>query len=281
MHTSGSRGAALLLGVLLFACAAFAQQDDASNSFVSWLDRADEIQSEQPSWLAPVATTSARLGEELHYDIDWLTNNSGVTEENYGSTKGLEFIPFERVEVLLSPPPYIVHNTPGVADGFGDFSVRVKYRLISRNERHGDRLVTAYLTTSVPTGSHANGALAAVFTPTIAYGQGVGRIDAQGTLGLSLPASHTSTIGRTLAWNNVLQYHAMKILWPEIEANSTFYDGGKDAGLKQTFITPGMMVGRVHLLKRIRLTCGAGFQIAATHFHSDNHNVIFSIRFPF
>jgi hypothetical protein len=272
----------VFLVVPLFASVAFGQQEGGgTNSFVNWLNRADEIRSEQPQWLSPVATSSARLGEELHYDIDWLTSNSGTVEENYGSNKGLEFIPFQSVEVLLSPPPFIVHNTPGVVNGFGDFSFRVKYRLISRNEEHGDRLLTAFLSTSIPTGSYTNGAQAAVLTPTIAYGQGVGHLDAQGTLGLSLPTSHADTIGRTLGWNNVLQYQAFKIVWPEIEVNSSFFDGGKDGGLKQTFVTPGLLIGRPHLVKRVRLTVGGGFQIAATHFHSTNHNGIFTIRFPF
>jgi hypothetical protein len=272
---------AALASVLLFAFPAFAQQSDDSNFFVSWLNRAEQIQSEQPRWLSPIATSSARLGEELHYDVDLLTGNNGITEESYGDSKGLEFIPVQNVEVLVSPPPYVVHNEPGVIDGFGDFSFRVKYRLLAGNEKHGDYLLTAYLTTSIPTGSHSNGSVAGVLTPTIAYGKGFGQFDAQGTLGLSLPVSHTLTLGRTLAWNNAFQYNVYKVFWPEIEVNSSFYDGGKDAGLKQTFITPGLMLGRIHLVKRVRLTCGAGFQIATTHFHSDNHNEIVSIRFPF
>ena len=270
----------MLLGSLLFAFPAFAQQSDGSG-FVDWLNRADQIQSEQPRWLSPIATSSARLGEELHYDVDTLTGNNGVTEESYGDSKGLEFIPVQNVEVLLSPPPYVVHNTPGVADGFGDFSFRVKYRLLAGNETRGNYLLTAYLTTDVPTGSHTNGSQAGVLTPTIAYGKGFGHFDVQGTLGLSLPLSHVDTLGRTLAWNNAFQYNAYRIFWPEIEVNASFYHGGKDAGLKQTFITPGLMVGRIHLVKRVHLTCGGGFQIATTHFHSDNHNKIFSVRFPF
>jgi hypothetical protein len=269
------------VSVLLFACPAFAQQSNGSGFLTNWLNRADQIQSEQPHWLSPVATSSARLGQELHYDVDMLTGNNGVSEESYGDSKGIEFIPIQNVEVLVSPPPYVVHNTPGVPNGFGDFSFRVKYRLLAATEGHGNYLLTAYFTTSIPTGSHTNGSQAAVLTPTIAYGKGFGHFDAQGTLGFSLPVSHVLTLGRTLTWNNAFQYNVYKIFWPEVEVNSSFFDGGKDAGLKQTFITPGLMLGRIHLVKRVRLTCGAGFQIAATHFHSSNHNKILSIRFPF
>ncbi|HLW81270.1 MAG TPA: hypothetical protein VKS20_04435 [Candidatus Acidoferrales bacterium] len=271
---------------LLVAFPAFAQQQVRSESsnygyFSRWFPRVDKIQSQQPHWITPLATVTPRLEEEFRYDVDWLTSNNGVTAENYDGGKGLELIPFQNVEVLLNLPPYFVHNNPAIPDGFGDFSFTVKYRLLSANEQRGNYILTAFFGASFPTGSNTNGPKAAILTPTIAYGKGYGFFDVQGTFGVSLPENDTNIIGRTLVWNNTAQIHILKKVWPEIEANSTFFDGGKNGGLKQTFITPGLMIGKIHIVKRIGLTFGGGFQIAVTHFHLNNHNAILSIRFPF
>lgn len=280
--------ATLFFGIFI-AFPAFAQQrsynpspaNDGYFSNSNWFSRVDKIQSEQPHWITPLATVTPRLEEEVRYDIDWLTANNGITTENFGGGKGLELIPFQNVEVLLNPPPYIAHNNPAIPNGFGDFSFTVKYRLLSANEQHGNYILTAFFGASFPTGSHTNGAKAAMLTPTIAYGKGYGFFDVQGTFGVSFPASDTNILGRTIAWNNTAQIHILKKVWPEIEANSTFFEGGKNNGLKQAFITPGLMIGKIHIAKRIGLTFGGGFQIAVTHFHLNNHNVILSIRFPF
>ncbi len=51
--------------------------------------------------------------------------------------------------------------------------------------------------------------------------------------------------------------------------------------MKQNFVTPGLVIGRLHLTNRVGLTFGGGYQIATTHFHTTNHNGILSVRFPF
>lgn len=51
--------------------------------------------------------------------------------------------------------------------------------------------------------------------------------------------------------------------------------------MKQNFVTPGLLIGRLHLWKRVGLTFGGGYQIATTHFHTNDHNAIFSVRLPF
>lgn len=278
---------AVLLAFAALAPPAFCQQTAGTAAggrgyFADWFTRVDRTQAEQPHWITPLATVTPRLEEEVRFDVDWQTANSGITSENYDGGKGLELIPFEHVEVLINLPPYIVHNNPAVADGFGDFSFTIKYRLLSANEqRHGGYILTAFFGASLPTGSHANGARDAILTPTIAYGKGFGHLDAQGTFGVALPVADTRLIGRTFAWNNAFQYHLLKRLWPEVEINSSFFQDAKNDGRKQTFITPGLVIGKIHIAKRVGLTFGGGFQIAATHFHNNNHNGIFSIRFPF
>jgi len=51
--------------------------------------------------------------------------------------------------------------------------------------------------------------------------------------------------------------------------------------MKQNFVTPGLVMGRFHVAKRLGFSIGGGYQIATTHFHTTNHNAILSIRFPF
>ena len=249
--------------------------------FANWFARVDKTKDEQPHWVTPLATTTPRLEEEYRYDQVWQENAKGATTDNYDGGKGLELIPFERVEVIFNLPPYLAHNNPKAKDGFGDVAFLVKYRLAAANEEHGNYILTAFLGWSLPTGQYQNGALHAVITPTIAYGKGFGDFDLQGTFGVGLPTADTSTLGRTIAWNNTFQYRILRKLWPEVELNSTFFQDGKNDGHKQNFVTPGLVMGRFRLAGRVGFTIGGGYQIATTQFHTSNHNAILSIRFPF
>lgn len=249
--------------------------------FSDWFVRVDKTQAEQPHWITPLFTTTPRLEEEVRYDQLWQENAQGVTTNNYDGGKGLELIPFEKVEVIFNVPPYIAHNDPKVKDGFGDIAFLVKYRLLSANEEHGSYILTAFLGWSLPTGSYKNGGLHAVITPTIAYGKGVGHFDVQGTFGIALPTSDTNLIGRNYLWNNTFQYRVLRKFWPEVELNSTFFQDGPHDGMKQNFVTPGLVIGRLHLWHRVGFSIGGGYQIATTHFHTNNHNAVLSVRFPF
>jgi hypothetical protein len=71
-----------------------------------------------------------------------------------------------------------------------------------------------------------------------------------------------------------------KKLWPEVEINYTHFMDGPNDGKNQAFITPGILFGRFHLYQRLALTSGGGFQIAATHFHTNNNGIL-TVRFPF
>jgi hypothetical protein len=272
-----SRKIALFVSIFLAAITTHAQ----SGYFADWFARVDKSKAEQPHWVTPIATTTPRLEEEYRYDQLWQTNAAGFTANNYDGGKGLELIPFERVEVIINIPPYIAHNDPAVRDGFGDLAFLLKYRLAAANEQHGNYILTAFLGLSVPTADHKNGAPHAVITPTIAYGKGAGIVDLQGTFGVAMPVADTSTLGRSFIWNNALQLHVLRKLWPEVEANTTFFQDGANSGKKQNFITPGLLLGKFTLAGRVGLSFGAGFQIATTHFHSTNHNAILSVRFPF
>jgi hypothetical protein len=268
--------------IIMFLASTFCSTSVFSqDAFASWFERSDRNKAEQPHWVTPVATVTPRLEQEVRYDQLWQRNAQGVTTNNYDGGKGLELIPFNNVEVIVNVPPYIDHNSPAVRNGWGDMSFLVKYRILSANEEHGNYILSAFLGWSIPTGSYSNGAEHAIITPTIAYGKGFGSFDVQGTFGVGLPVADTSLTGRTYAWNNAFQYRVMRKLWPEVEINSTFYQDGPRDGMKQTFITPGLIFGRFQLSKRIGITLGGGFQIAATRFHNTNHNGIFTLRFPF
>ncbi len=182
---------------------------------------------------------------------------------------------------LVAPPPYIVHSNPALKDGFGDWGFLLKYRIVAANEEHGNYILTAFFQATFPTGQYKNGSSKAIITPTIAYGKGFGRFDIQGTFGATLPTGNEAKIGRTFPWNNAFQYHVSKKLWPEIETNYTRFQDGPNRGKTQVFMTPGILFGNFHVGKRLSLNFGGGFQVATTRFHVNNHNGIFTVRFPF
>lgn len=251
----------------------------------SWIDdyfaRVDHNQAEQPHWKTPVATTTPRLEQEIRYDILWQPHADGATTVNYSGSKGLELIPANNVEVIIAIPPYIVHNNRRQVDGFGDESFLVKYRLLSRNEQKGNYILTAFLGASIPTGSHTNGARHAVLTPTLALGKGWGSFDIQTTAGIGLPVDDAHLLGQPVTWNLTGQYSIRHKIWPEVEMNYTYFHQGPHDGKTQVFVTPGIVLGKFPIWRRLGLTVGTGLQIAASRFHTYNHGWILTTRFPF
>lgn len=265
---------ALLAFVLLPLCSSSAQD----GYFQNWFHRVDKTQSEQPHWITPLFTTTPRLEEEFRSDITWTPTSSG-DNLNYGGGKGLELIPTEHTEIILGVPPYQVPAT-GSAGG-GNIPLLLKYRLLASNEEGANYIVTAFLGGSIPAGRFATpyGSI----TPTIAFGKGFHKFDFQSTLGWTIPTGGRQKSGTPIAYNLALQYRVLRKLWPEVEVNSTFWPNGSVSldGKKQTFISPGLIVGRVHVWRRLGMTIGAGEQIAASHYHQSNHAKTLSVRFPF
>lgn len=263
----------------------------AQDGFCSlWNQQVQEAMETQPHWTTPLATTSAELTQRYRGDFTRQITSSGTATWNYGSGKGLNLIPWHRLEIDLNPPPYIQHNSPVASDGIGDFSMMGKFRIASGNAEHGAYAVSASLGGTFPTGSFNNGSPRGAVIPTIYGGKGFGPFDLQSSLGASLPTSDAEALGRPVAWNVVGQYRLAGVLrgvtlWPEIENNATFYHGGPNDGRKQNFVTLGMMVNGIQLSStpgsRLRMTFGAGMQIATTHFHTYNHALILSTRFNF
>src|SRR5215467_14703207 len=168
--------------------------DSAERGFwTTWFERSDKTKQEQPHWITPLATTTPRLDQEFHYDVLWQQTMPGTNYTvNIGYGKGLELIPFKKVQINAAIPPYIVHNNPAVRDGFGDFRMLVKYRLLSADETSGNYIITAFLDVTAPTGQHGNGQSTTILTPVIGYGKGFGHFDMQSTFGVAFPTNSES-----------------------------------------------------------------------------------------
>jgi len=258
------------------------------NWWVKYETRATAAQVNQPRWATPLNTTSPRVEQGLRADFIRQAAG-GATTWNYGGTKGLQFIPFARMEIEISPPAFFAHSNFKVPDGFGDVSFRMKYRLYGSNEAHHNAIVTFVLQGSYPTGKHTDGSCCAIVTPTVEVGKGFGSLALTSSIGGTLPVTNVHGLGRSIAWNNAVQYRLNKLLWVEDEFNSTFFYGGKNEGKQQTFNTPGVVVSRIPVGHYrlsgegypLVLTLGAGEQIALTHFNTYNHAPIFSGRIRF
>jgi hypothetical protein len=275
------QGPRLLLLLVLSFLLCSALPLPAQDWMDAYFERVSRNQAEQPHWITPVATVTPRLEQEIRYDIFWQQQAAGYYAENYGGSKGLELIPADNVEVIINLPPYLVHNNPRQKDGWGDESFLLKYRLISRNEEKGNYILTAFLGWTLPTGTYRNGSTHAALTPTLAGGKGWGKFDIQTTAGISLPTGDAKGVGQNVLWNLTGQYHVLKKLWPELEMNYTYFHHGPRDGKTQVFLTPGLVVGRFPLWRRLALTMGGGVQIAATRFHTYNHGWILTTRLPF
>jgi len=276
----------VLMVVFTFCIAALAMGQttsahDGDSSFIQdRLQVSAHADAEQPHWIAPLFTTTPRLLEQLRFDIATQPKR-GFETTNFGGGKGLELIPFANTEIMISTPPYVTHDKPGVQDGIGDMSFLLKYRVAAGNEESGNYIVTAFLGASVPTGTYSNGTTSAIITPTIAAGKGWGRFDFQTTFGIALPTDHMDKLGTPLANNVAFQYRILRKLWPEVEVNSTFWTNGSLAGDKQVFLSPGLIAGKFHLWRRLGVTVGGGVQIPVTHFHTVDRTYLTSVRFPF
>jgi hypothetical protein len=257
-----------------------AAQSSDGNFLSDWFRRSSRAESEQPHWAAPMFTITPRLVQQFRYDTGWQSIN-GFTNANYGGSKGLELVPVDRIELYVSAPPYITHTKPGLVDGIGDMTFLFKYRAAAGNPENGNYVVTAILSATVPTGTHFNGSTDASVSPTLALGKGWGNFDVQGTVGVTIPTGHTNILGTPVVLNATAQYHVMKYFWPEVEVNSTMWANGRNDGKKQVFLSPGLVVGKLRLWKRLGFAFGGGVQIAATQFHTYEHNWVTSVRFPF
>lgn len=252
--------------------------------FKAWEERVRATSTRQPAWPVPVVAPSSVIVQLARVDFAHQYTSTHTETWNYGNGKGINLIPFARTEFDINLPAYIQHNTPKVKDGTSDFSVVAKYRMFARSE--GSNYSTAVqMAFSVPTGSYKNGTAVSTMTPTVIGGKGFGKLAVQSAIGGVLPTSSVATVGRTILWNSAAQYKVGKYLWPELEANASFFHGGANDGRNQLFLTPGLVISKIKLRKdprdRLGLVLGTGMQIATSHYHSYNHGLILTGRLTF
>jgi Putative MetA-pathway of phenol degradation len=269
----------------MVACSVPVNAQDASIGFFThWEDRVRDTLAQQPSWPIPLVTASSGLLQVARTDFVRQIVPAGTDTWNYGNSKGVNIVPWYNVEFDTLVPPYVQHNSKA-EDGFGDFSVLLKYRLAAGNEEHHSYSLSFSVAGTLPTGSYKNGSLAATVSPTLCVGKGFRRFDVQSTVGAILPAGDTAKMGRPVVWNAVAQYHIGKFFWPELENNATFYHGGPNDGRVQNFVTPGLMLSKFKLERdphnRLALVAGGGMQIATTQFHIYNHGLVLTARMLF
>ena len=256
------------------------------NFFSQWQQRTSRTQSNQPLWSVPVVAPYPMLIQVFRADFTRQVTPAKTDTWNYGGSRGLNLIPGFNSEFDVYYPPYIQHNSQGAKDGFGDTAFLYKYRIFSRNESKGNAMVSAQLGATIPTGSYSNGSTDASVSPTLLTGKGFGKFDVLSCAGGTLPTGDTVKLGRTVAWNTVAQYHIHKSFWPEIEDNATYFFGGKNDGKMQNFLTPGIMLGKFKFRpedpgSRPAMAFGGAEQIATSHFHTYNHNLVFTARLLF
>ncbi|MEG9437378.1 transporter [Edaphobacter sp. HDX4] len=258
----------------------------AQDSFYSkWESSVNSIQSRQPAVPVPVVSPDAGLVQLFRTDVVRQILPGAHPQWIYGNSKGADLIPWKNTEIDVNVPPYLQHHSPVTQDGFGDFSLLYKYRLLSGDVEHGDFVVSAALAATIPTGSYKNGNAKVTLTPTVYVAKGWKKLYFQSNLGGLLPTENGQNIGRNVIWNSVVQDHEKKIFWPELEVNSTYFHGGPNDGKSQVFITPGLMVSKFRLQpnrqNRLAILFGGGFQIAASQYHAYNHATVLTTRIVF
>jgi hypothetical protein len=255
------------------------------NFLQAWENRVRSTVSKQPSWVVPVLTPSSGLVQLARFDAyRQITPTHNITW-NIDGGKGFNLIPWYNTELDVNMPALIEHNNPKVADGVGDVSVLLKYRILEAPDEEGSYSVSAGIAATAPSGSYKNGSPGGSVSPTVYFGKGYRKLDVQTAASIMLPTSFTSSMGRPVTWNSAVQYRVGKRFWPEVEANSTFFRGGANDGKNQVFLTPGLMFSRFKLMKapanRLGVILGAGEQIAVTRFHSYNHALVLTTRISF
>jgi hypothetical protein len=273
--------AALASTAVFLACAGLAS---AQQSFVERFTAHNATMNKlQPAMVTPLVAPDPRLIQYAKFSVAHQYTPAGTETVNWGNNRGAGIIVGNRFEFDVMPPPYIQHNSSAI-DGFGDTAVSGKVRIASGNAEHGNFDVAAVLSHCFATGSHKNGAATDAFTPTLVGGYGYRRFDVISSLGGTLPTGKIAQQGRTIAWNSLVQAHATRQMWFEVENNSTFFLEGPRDGKMQNFITPAAFyVARSREWKPTHpfFIFDTGMQIATSGFHTYNHNLIAEMRLIF
>ncbi len=261
--------------------------------FAHWFDHVRAAQARQPGWSSPVVTTTALLEERFRFDTSFQHAGNGADTTVLDGGRGLDLIVSRTQEIQIASDPYYIRSNnaagKGQLTGFADWPFfQFKQRLASSPESEGDYVVSAWLQIQAPIGITALTNHAWTLLPTLGYGKGWGPFDIQGTIGATIPTAYEGKTGTQIINNIAFQYHLLRILWPQLEVNWTYYPDGQRGGKNQVFLTPGLVVGRMTLGEGLRLTVGVGYQSAITpHYRASpltptyNHAWILTSRLSF
>jgi hypothetical protein len=239
-----------------------------TNFIASWQARAAEVRANQPAWSSPLITTTGMLEQRFRFDLSEQHAGNGANTTVIDGGRGLDLIVSNSNEVQIAAPPYDIRNAPTAKNsfsGFGDWAfLRVKQQLASAPASRGDYFVTVWLQVQAPTGIAPLTSNSWTYLPTLAFGKGWGNFDIQATVSGVLPSANVAKLGDQIQTNVALQYHLLKVLWPEFEVNWTYWADGQRGGLNQVFLTPGLVIGRFQLVEGILFTTGVGYQVAVS-----------------
>jgi hypothetical protein len=252
--------------------------------FRDWFKRIEETQALQPHWKPPLFTTSPLLTELYKYDQYWEHLSRGAGNLTiFDAGKGFELIPAKPIEVIIGLPPYEERSGKNPAVGWGDWPfLLVKYRFLSANEENGNYCLTGFAAFTAPTGSNVFSTKNFGITPSISGGKGWGDFDVLTDFGVNLPTGDFHKLGTPLLTNVTLQYHMLKVFWPQLEVNYTYWPNGPNRGKNQVFLLPGVVLGSMPVYKRLTWTVGVGYQFAVSHAHPQyENNWIFDFRINF
>jgi hypothetical protein len=265
----------------------------------NWGARVAHARATQPSWSSPLVTTTGLLEQRVRFDLQEQHSGNGTDTTVLGGDRGVDLIVSETNEIQMAFPPYAIRTgvagtgpenkgaIPSLA-GFNDWPfLRVEQRLASSPSSGGDYVLTAWIAFQAPTGIARLTNNAWVYAPTLAFGKGFGAFVVQGTVAAVFPAP-TFPTGNQIQTNVALQYHVLRVFWPEVEVSWTYYANGQRGGLNQVYLTTGVVVGRLSLTDTLRFTFGAGYQLAvappyqaAPQTPSYNHAWLFTTRTNF
>src|ERR1700722_20074068 len=116
----------LLVGLASFTAAPSAAQSSAQAApdfFSKWELRATATQAKQPQWMIPAVSPFPMLIQVARADFSREISPTQTTIWNYGTSRGVNLIPFARTEVDILVPPFFEHSnaTPAAnQNGFGD-----------------------------------------------------------------------------------------------------------------------------------------------------------------
>lgn len=276
-----NRSQLLSLCALALACALSSSPAPAQQSFYGQLRSNNASMSEvQPSWMGPLIQSDGRLGQAIRFSVS-NANICGNRTINYGNGKGISIIAGRRFQIDLDPPSYFRNHSTTQKDGFGNAATQVKYRIASGNAAHGNYAISAVLYHAFAPRVQQNLMLTSFNIPSIAAGKAFGRFAVLQNIGGFLPTSKVSEQGRAIEWHSTAQLHLTKSSWIDLEDNAMFFKRGPFDGKTQNMVTPAAfyMIRRKDWQPRhASFVIASGMQIATSHFHYFNHNLVTELR---